>query len=166
MGSGKTTIGKLLARKLNYRFVDLDQMISTYEGKSIAQLFESENENGFRLLEKKYLQLTTQFQKTVVSCGGGTPCFFDNINIINQNGISLYLEMNVAALYTRLKNSKTQRPLLNGKMDDELKAFITTKLKEREPFYKKAHLSYDALNGKSEEAINQMVELLFPNSDN
>lgn len=160
MGSGKTTIGKLLARKLNYRFVDLDKMIAEYEGKTIPQLFELHNENGFRLLEKKYLQLTTQFQKTVVSCGGGTPCFFDNINIINQNGISLYLEMNVAALHTRLKNSKTERPLLYGKTDDDLKAFIATKLQEREPFYKQAHFSFDALNGKSEEGISRIVELI------
>jgi shikimate kinase len=160
MGSGKTTIGKLLARKLGYRFVDLDKMIEEYEGKTITELFELHHENGFRLLEKKYLQLTTQFEKTIISCGGGTPCFFDNIEIINKHGISLYLEMTVAALHTRLINSKTARPLIVGKTDDELKDFIKAKLQERETFYKQAHFSFNALNGKSEEGIATIIQLL------
>ena len=160
MGSGKTTIGKLLAQKLDFRFVDLDKMIEEYEGKTIPALFELKTEKGFRILEKKYLELTTQFQKTVISCGGGTPCFFDNINIINEKGISLYLEMNVAALQVRLKNSKTVRPLLINKTDEELKTFIENKLAERQPFYKQAMLTFNALNAKSEEGINSIIGLL------
>ncbi len=160
MGCGKTTVGKLLARKLNYRFVDLDKMIEEYEGKTIPELFELHHENGFRSLEKKYLQLTTQFQKTVVACGGGTPCFFDNIKTINENGISIYLEMNVASLHSRLINSKAKRPLLAGKTEEELQSFIADKLIERQPFYKQAHVTVDALNGKSDEGINTIIELL------
>lgn len=160
MGCGKTTIGKLLARKLQYQFVDLDKRIEMMEGKSISELFKQYGEDGFRLLEKKHLELTTSLQKTVISCGGGTPCFFYNMKTINEHGFSVYLEMNGTSLFSRLRNSKAERPLINGKTDAELKSFIADKLIERLPYYKQAHVTVNALNAKTDIALDQTIELL------
>lgn len=151
MGSGKTTAGKHLAKLLHYDFVDLDKVIESKENKSIKQIFTDDGENFFRLLEKKHLEKTFTYTSTVISCGGGTSCFFDNMKLMNENGITVYLQMNVKELYSRLKNIKQERPLLAGKSDEELLQFIEEKLTEREVYYKKAQQIIRGLNVKADE---------------
>lgn len=146
MGSGKTTAGKHLALKLGYDFLDLDRCIAAYEQKSIATIFNESGEPAFRLLEKNYLLQTFQKTNTVVSCGGGTPCFFDNMEMMNAHGITIYLQMSAKELYSRLKNAKTERPLLAGKTETELLDFIDAKLQERQSFYNQATISVSGIN--------------------
>lgn len=138
MGSGKTTAGKQLALKLGYNFIDLDRWITQTENKTIAEIFIENGEAAFRELEKMYLEKTFEKTKTIVSCGGGSPCFFDNISQMNKHGETVYLQMNASELFSRLRNSKTERPLLSNKTEAEKLSFITEKLIEREAFYNKA----------------------------
>jgi shikimate kinase len=120
MGSGKTTLGKTLAKKLKFNFTDLDHFIEKDLNKKISSLFETEGEEGFRSIEKNYLHKTASMENTIVSCGGGTPCFFDNIQWMNNNGITIYLKMTVDGLFNRLLHAKEERPLLKKLSNDEL----------------------------------------------
>ena len=138
MGSGKTTVGKALAKKIGYTFIDMDDAIIKQTGKSISELFELHGEQGFREIEKQYLHNTFGFQKAVISTGGGAPCFFDNMEQINAHGTSFYIKMSVGGLFNRLQNAKDERPLVKNLNDEELRAFIDTNLTKREPFYSKA----------------------------
>ena len=138
MGSGKTTIGKKLAKKLAYQFVDLDDLIENKIGMSIAEYFELHGESNFRILEQQSLRDTFNYNNTVISTGGGAPCFFSNMEEINQNGISFYLKTDVDLLISRLKGGMDHRPLIKNKTSDELKIFLTQMTERREIFYLKA----------------------------
>ncbi len=138
MGSGKTTTGKKLADSLGYRFIDLDKMIENKFHITIPTLFEKYDENAFRIVEKKILTDTFKIDNVVISTGGGTPCFYDNMEMINSNGISIYLKMDTRSLTDRLLKAKRKRPLIKGKNSEELYAFIKSQLEWREPFYLKA----------------------------
>ncbi len=140
MGSGKTTTGKKLADRLEYGFVDLDDMIENKYRISIPYIFDKYDENAFRKLEKETLSETFGADNIVVATGGGTPCFFNNMEKINSNGVSVYLSMESNSLMKRLLRAKRKRPLLSGKNPDELLTFIKTQLEWREPFYLKAKI--------------------------
>ncbi len=140
MGSGKTTTGRRLAKKLGCKFIDLDEMIEEKYHITIPTLFDKYDEDAFRLLEKKTLSETFNTDNTVISTGGGSPCFFNNMKKMNTNGISIYLRMNSKSLIDRLLNAKRKRPLITGKSPEELLSFITSHLKLREPFYLKAKI--------------------------
>ncbi|MFA8299748.1 MAG: shikimate kinase [Hyphomicrobiales bacterium] len=140
MGAGKTTIGKKLARLLNYTFIDLDKVIEDEYKITINSIFERYDEKAFRKMERKMLFSTLKNKDVVISVGGGTPCFFDNMDIINKNGLSIYLRLHPKSAYTRLINSKKTRPLVNELEEEELLQYITNKLKERERFYLKAKM--------------------------
>ncbi|MFM6977010.1 MAG: shikimate kinase [Sphingobacteriaceae bacterium] len=146
MGSGKTTLGRKLAQKLNCAFVDLDERISAHTGKSISALFAELGETGFRKLEQEVLHTTQNDTDLVVSTGGGTPCFFDNIDWMNQQGKTIYMHVPVGALAIRLENSKTNRPLIGDRKGEELQAFIADKLAEREAYYQKAQMMVSGLD--------------------
>ena len=119
MGSGKTTVGKQLARALRFDFFDLDEVIEKAENRSIPEIFAREGESSFRGLERKYLrQLIDTKANMVLSTGGGTPCFYDNHMIMKKEGITVYLKMDVATLVHRLSNAKEERPLVAGKSPD------------------------------------------------
>ena len=135
MGSGKTTIGKKLANYLKCDFIDLDKLIETKVGISIVQYFELHGESAFRDLEREVLQKTDFPENVIIATGGGAPCFGDNMSWMNENGLVAYLSLSAKALASRLKNSKTDRPLIRNLKGDELEGFISTKLAEREPFY-------------------------------
>jgi len=139
MGSGKTTVGKKLSRALNYAFVDLDQQIENSQGQSIGDLFEEKGEEAFRKIEQEELHKTFELENTVVSLGGGTPCFFDNLEQINRHGKSVYLKLSAVSLASRLQNAKNPRPLLQGLSDGELFEFVQQQLGEREQFYNRTH---------------------------
>ncbi|MGA6121576.1 shikimate kinase [Sphingobacterium anhuiense] len=159
MGSGKTTLAKKLASKLELPFIDTDDEIVKEIGMSITEYFQLHGEEKFRELERKQLLKTAQ-QNAIVSTGGGSPCFFDNMQWMNENGISVYLQMSPKSLFDRLSQSKpNKRPILIGKTEEELFNFITEKLTEREPFYQQAHLIIDHINTP----IDDLITLLKKN---
>ena len=142
MGAGKSVIGKSLSKKINYKFYDLDDYIEIKEGKKVSDIFDQENEVYFRKIENKYLdQLSSKKEKKIISTGGGTPCFDNNLDIIHNstNSLSIYLKANVNTLVKRLKNSIAKRPLISHLKDDEdLRDFISKHLFERSFFYEKS----------------------------
>ncbi len=139
MGAGKTTIAKKIAKKINYQFIDTDQLIEKTCNKSINEIFVEHGEKYFRNIETEVLFSLESKNKLVISCGGGLPCFNNNIEFINKNGISIYLKLSEKSLFYRLKNSKKVRPLIDNFNSDELQLFIRNSLKQREVFYTKAH---------------------------
>ena len=160
MGAGKTTLGKAFARALGLTFVDLDWYIEERFHKSIRQLFAERGEEGFRELEKRMLHEAGDFEDVVISVGGGTPCFFDNMEYMNEAGETVFLDVNLQVLFRRLKVAKQQRPLLDGKTDEELKAFIQEALQKRLPFYTKAKHTFNGERLEDRYQIQQSVERL------
>jgi shikimate kinase len=142
MGSGKTTLGKRLAKKLNLQFLDVDLFIENRYHKTISSIFEEKGEDGFREIERRTLHEIAGFENIVISTGGGLPCFFDNIDVMNKAGITIYLKVNPDELANRLNSRKSNRPLIKGKTPEELKDFIQINLKKREGFYNKASIIY------------------------
>ena len=138
MGCGKTTWSRKLAAKLGYEFIDLDHVLEAKAGMSIAEYFSSFGEDAFRKLESDVLKQTEYPENVVVSTGGGLPCFFDHMQWMNANGKTLYIKLSPKTLADRLENSKTVRPVLQGKQGTELVEFITGKLAEREGYYLQA----------------------------
>ena len=138
MGSGKTTVGRQLAMALGRTFYDLDWYIEMRYHRSVAQLFAERGEEGFREMERNMLHEAAEFEDIVLSCGGGTPCFFDNMDYICSVSESVYLKATPEVLCQHLKMRKVERPLLQGKNEEELLDFIRTSLEQREPFYLKA----------------------------
>lgn len=145
MGSGKTTLGKKLARVMGYDFVDLDKVIETRAGQSIPDFFAKHGEEAFRALERDCLQTGLPAGNTVVATGGGAPCYYDNMEWMNRHGVTVYLMLQPKALASRLKGSG-DRPLIAGLSGAELVEFIEGKLEVREPFYKQANYWVDGLN--------------------
>jgi shikimate kinase len=146
MGSGKTGVGKKLSKHAGYDFIDLDEYIESKYGKSIPDIFSGEGEARFRELERKYLHEVSALNKVVISAGGGTPCFFDNMDFMNRTGLTVYLRMTSSALARRLENARTHRPLLQGLEGEELKSFIRSSLEKREPFYRQASVTVKGEN--------------------
>lgn len=142
MGSGKSFFGKYLSQKFNLNYLDLDEFIETSMKLSIPQIFHSSGEKGFREYEANLLRKTIDFNKNIISCGGGTPCFHDNMKWIKDHGISIYLKTSEELLFKRLNNQKEGRPLISSMLDDDLKHFISMKIKEREKFYEQADYTY------------------------
>lgn len=148
MGSGKSTYGKKLATKLNYDFIDTDAAIERMTGKPIAQIFAQDGEDSFRQLERSILVSLTKRQNIVVSTGGGTPCFFDNMALMNKTGVTVYLQLAPESLAQRLIQSKSERPLLQRISNEELPGYIKMHLFERESFYKKSGITIKGENLK------------------
>ena len=143
MGAGKTTVGKALAKELNIEFYDLDWYIEARMRKTVKQIFDEQGEEGFRRIEKNMLHEVGEFENVIVSCGGGTPCFFDNMDFMNQQGETVYLKATPEVLYGHLKMGKTVRPLLLNKTQEEVQVFIKEQLQKRESFYTKAKHTLD-----------------------
>ena len=156
MGCGKTTLGKKLAKHLNYNFIDLDSYIEKTTNKTITEIFENKGEKKFRIVEKENLMEVCKKDNLVIATGGGTPCFFDNMQKILDNGKAIYLKMEIEDLLERLETEKSQRPLIENKSTKELENFIRNKLSEREYFYKKSNY---ILQGKSicEKEIQNLI---------
>lgn len=144
MGAGKTTLGKAFAHQLNISFIDLDWYIEERFHKTVRELFAERGENGFRELERNMLHEVAEFEDVVISTGGGAPCFFDNMEFMNRMGQTVFLEVHPDVLFRRLRVAKQQRPILQGKEDDELKAFIKEALEKRAPFYTQAQYTFNA----------------------
>lgn len=156
MGSGKSTVGKKLSKRLGFAFIDLDSAIELAEGRSVSEIFTDEGEKYFRNIEAEFLRGSSKKSDTVISCGGGTPCFNDNMEFMNNAGQTVYLEMTAAALMSRLINSRSKRPLIAGLDNSELDHFIRKSLAEREKWYRKSMHIIDGLNPN----ITQLTSLL------
>jgi len=148
MGSGKTYWGEKLKRKLKIPSYDLDGLVEMMEEKTVAEIFEENGEEYFRKAEAKMLRLFAEKKQFILSCGGGTPCHHDNMNWMNKQGITIWLDEPVETLARRLSKGKSHRPLIKNLDDSSLHNFLTKKLEERSPFYNQAafRLSEEELN--------------------
>ncbi len=141
MGAGKSTSGEKLAALLNYNFIDLDKLIEKDYMLSIPEIFATKGEQGFREMEHQTLKRLLEKDNLVIACGGGTPCYYNNLELINNNGISVYIKMSVDALVDRLVTAKEKRPIIENKTEIELRSFISRQLIKREDFYRKAQFT-------------------------
>ncbi|MFV0553135.1 MAG: shikimate kinase [Mangrovibacterium sp.] len=138
MGCGKTTLGRELAKELGLNFIDLDKFIEAKHFKSIPQIFAETGEEDFRKKEHACLKEVSEFEDVVIATGGGVPCFFDNIDIMNRTGACIFLDISPEVLVERLSKSGSERPLVKGKSREELTALVDDMLVNRRPFYLKA----------------------------
>lgn len=164
MGAGKTTLGKVLAKDLGLPFYDLDWYIESRMMKTVPQLFAERGEEGFRKVEHNMLHEVAEFEDVVISCGGGTPCFYDNMEYMNAQGDTVYLKASPEVLYAHLQMGKVERPLLKNKTREEMQAFIQEQLAEREKYYIKARhiFNVDLLDNyeKIQTSVNNLRKLL------
>ena len=160
MGAGKTTVGKALGKELGLMFYDLDWYIESRMRKTVSQLFAERGEEGFRQIERNMLHEVAEFENVIISCGGGTPCFFDNIDYMNQQAQVVYLKARPDVLQAHLLMGKGERPLIKGKTPDELADYIRQHLQEREPFYTKARYTLDVSLMDNYEKIQITVDKL------
>ena len=160
MGSGKTTVGKALSKETGMMFYDLDWYIESRMHKTVAQIFAERGEEGFRKIEYNMLHEVAEFEDVIISCGGGTPCFFDNIDYLNGQGDVCYLKATPEVLYKHLLMGKVVRPLIKGKSPEELINFITEQVGKREEFYTKARYTLDVSLMDSFEKIKLSVDAL------
>ncbi|MCB0553376.1 MAG: shikimate kinase [Phaeodactylibacter sp.] len=159
MGSGKSYVGRQLADILHWPFYDLDSLIEQQEQAAVRTIFEQKGEAHFRQIEREVLHTTAIYPKAIIACGGGTPCFFDNMGWMKAHGLAIYLRAPAEVLYCRLSKQQEQRPLLKGMDGPGLLAFIANKLAEREPFYQQANIVYQQRTG--EEPVAQELVAHF-----
>ena len=160
MASGKSTLGRAFSEAVGLSFVDLDGFIEERTHRTISELFAVKGEDWFRDLERKMLHEAAEFENVVISCGGGTPCFFDNMEYMNECGITVFLDVKPERLFERLKNGRAGRPLLAEKSDEELIASIISGLEKRLPYYSKAKLRIDGSRLENKMQISDTVALL------
>ena len=160
MGAGKTTLGKAFAHELGVPFIDLDWYIEERYHKSIRELFTERGEAAFRELERNMLHEVAEFEDVVISTGGGTPCFFDNMEYMNAQGQTVFLDVHPDILFRRLRVATQQRPILQGKTDEELHTFIREALEKRAPHYNKAAYRFDGGRLQSRRQIAESVQQL------
>lgn len=158
MGSGKSTLGRRLAKALNLSYIDLDKYIEERNCKTVAQLFTDYGEEIFRKKEKSALGEVSQFTDVVIATGGGAPCFFDNMRIMNQTGVTIFLDVAVRELTERLFVSRTERPLIKGKSKEELLQFVEENLQKRWPFYAQAQIQIKESPQMTEQILTILQE--------
>ena len=143
MGAGKTTVGRELSRQMGLPFYDLDWYITSRMRKTVKEIFDQQGEEGFRRIERNMLHEVAEFENVIISCGGGTPCFYDNMEYMNAQGDTVYLKATPEVLYRHLQMGRSVRPLLLNKTPDEVRSFVKEQLTQREPFYSKARYTLD-----------------------
>ncbi len=143
MGAGKTTIGKALSDEIQVPFYDLDWYIETRMHRSVKQLFDERGEEGFRKIEQAMLHEVAEFENVIIACGGGTPCFFDNMDYMNQQGTTVYLKATPETLHAHLKIGRKVRPLLLNRTAEEVEKFIAEQVAQRDYYYSKAKYILD-----------------------
>ncbi len=160
MGSGKTTLGRLLSDALNRKFTDLDHFIEERENATVPELFKRYGEDRFRELERLAIHETAHLSDAIIATGGGAPCYFNNMDVMNQNGITIYLKLSPESLVDRLLPGREHRPLIKGKNETELLDYIRFKLAERELFYQKANIIADTDSLSPEETVKIIVKAM------
>ncbi|RYY62074.1 MAG: shikimate kinase [Chitinophagaceae bacterium] len=144
MGAGKTHWGRLVSQRLSIPFFDLDEQIVNAEGKSVNAIFEAEGEEVFRMKEKEVLHLITESHDSfIMACGGGSPCYFNNIEFMNDRGVTVWINTPQSTLFSRLVKERDHRPLLRNLDDDQLKAFIHKKFSDRKIYYQQCRIMVD-----------------------
>ncbi|MEO6610591.1 MAG: shikimate kinase [Chitinophagaceae bacterium] len=144
MGSGKTHWGRLVSQKLGIPFFDLDEQVTGHTGKSIVEIFNTEGEENFRLKEKDVLHIITESHESfVMACGGGSPCFFNNIEYMNQAGTTVWINTPLSVLFERLLKEKDKRPMIKDLSAEQLKNFISKKFAGRKIYYEQADVTID-----------------------
>ena len=158
MGSGKTHWGRLLSKKLGLTFHDLDTVIVDQEKKSVADIFSEKGEEYFRYREKEALErIAEEEDGFILSCGGGTPCFFNNIEFMKKSGKVIWLNTSVEALTQRLMRERKSRPLIRGVDESDLGRYIVRKLSERRMYYQQA----DVMVNEESVTLDELIRLLF-----
>jgi shikimate kinase len=157
MGCGKTHWGRELSKKISVPFFDLDEKIEEQEGKSIAAIFEDEGEEYFRLLEKDVLYLLTESHESfVMATGGGTPCFYNNIDYLKKQGTVVWINCSVDCLFSRLVHEKDKRPLISNIPEDQLKSYIVKKFSNRKIFYQQANVILNEDDIRLEDLVDKI----------
>ncbi|MEQ1678471.1 MAG: shikimate kinase [Chitinophagaceae bacterium] len=157
MGSGKTHWGRLLSEKLGMRFFDLDEQVTEHAGMSIPEIFEADGEEQFRLLEKEVLHILTESHDNfVMACGGGSPCYFNNIEYMNRSGTTVWINAPLDILFERIVKEKEKRPLIRELSDEQLQGFIAKKFSDRRIYYEQARLSVDEAPVQLEQLIDKI----------
>jgi len=157
MGSGKSTLGAQLARRLDFQFVDMDQLIEDTAEMSVPEIFNEHGEEVFRKWEYDILLELCSREKLVISTGGGAPCHSQMMDLMNAHGTTIYLKLAPEALQNRLIRSRTERPLIKGKSDSELLEFITELLEKRKKIYNQATHIVDGIN-LSAESLTHLLQ--------
>lgn len=158
MGAGKTTLGRALAAAIGVEFIDLDCYIEERFRKTVSQIFAEKGEEEFRNIERRMLHEVGEFENVIISTGGGTPCFFDNVEYMNAQGTTVFLDVPLERLFIRLSIARSKRPLIKDKNDDELRAFIGEQLQKRLPHYSKALYTFRADKLEDRTQIDMSVE--------
>ncbi len=158
MGSGKTHWGRLLSEKLGIRFFDLDEQVTEHAGKSIPEIFSTEGEEHFRLMEKDVLHIIAESHDSfVMACGGGSPCYFNNIDYMNREGTTVWINVPMETLFHRLAEEKDKRPLIKELSDDQLRNFIARKFSDRKIYYEQADIFVD----EQPVQLDNLIEKIF-----
>lgn len=158
MGSGKTHWGRLLSQKLSIPFFDLDEQVSEQAGKTIPEIFAAEGEEHFRLMEKDVLHIISESHDSfVMACGGGSPCYFNNIEYMNQSGTTVWINTNRDTLFDRLVKEKSNRPLIKDLSDEQLRNFIARKYSDRRIYYEQADIKVD----EEPMQLDSLIEKIF-----
>ena len=163
MGSGKSHISRVLSAELNYKCLDLDYEIALHEQSPVAEIFKNKGELHFRKTERALLEkLLNSNENTVLSLGGGTPVYYDNMSLINDNSHSFFLQCNLNTLVERLSRNKEKRPLIARISDEDLPEFIGKHLFERNPFYLRAKHTINTSDKPAEVVVQEIINLLPP----
>ncbi len=157
MASGKTTLGQALGKHLNVEFIDLDLYIERRYRVTIKELFDQHGEAGFRKIEQSVLHEIGEFEDVIISCGGGTPCFFDNMDYMNRQGTTVWLNASVQCLTERLLHNRSRRPLLANKTPQELEDSIVAGLAARQQYYSQAKYELSSDNLESDTDISTTI---------
>jgi shikimate kinase len=158
MGSGKTYWGRELSQKLGIPFFDLDEQVAEHAGKPIPEIFEQEGEEQFRMREKDILHIITESHESfVMACGGGSPCFFNNIEYMNRSGTTVWINTDMETIFKRLAAEKEKRPLIKNLSDDQLRYFIGKKFAGRKIYYEQADLTVN----EEPLLVETMIEKIF-----
>ncbi|CAA7386697.1 shikimate kinase [Chryseobacterium fistulae] len=161
MGSGKSHISKILSEKINFKLIDLDKEISRREELTISEIFEKKGEIYFRKLERETLEeILSAKENIILSLGGGTPVYYNNMEIINQKSVSIFLKASISTLVERLSKQKEKRPLIAHISEDLLPEFIAKHLFERNEYYKLSQFSINTDTRDPEDIVNEIVEKL------
>lgn len=158
MGVGKTHWGHLLSEKLGIRLFDLDEQVTEHAGKPIPEIFAAEGEEQFRLMEKELLYIITESHESfVMACGGGSPCYFNNIEYMNKSGTTVWINTPLDTLFQRLVGEKEKRPLIKQLSDEQLKGFIAKKFSDRKIYYEQATVTVE----EEPVQLEQLIEKIF-----
>ena len=144
---------------MQYKFIDLDQQLEADAGVTVSEYFAEYGEDAFRRFENQLLKNVDYPENCIVATGGGAPCYFDNMEFMNNTGITVYIDMPPLALAKRLEHGKHKRPLLRNMNEEEMTAFIEAKLEERHPFYKQAALSVNGISITPDQLRAELMEI-------